>query len=139
MMQLIPFNDLGVDSATSDPSVSDGDILVEDDDMASDYAFALLNQANEDYDIELFYDGVTPSGVTVVLFGEGSGGTQGSAQFAATADDTGRLGGFPLDAGGEFYISMLVVTNDSADTAESVDGHLTVRAGEADDDSFVNS
>jgi len=124
-----------VDEET-DPDVSTGDILyggaVESGEPTVDGApaFSLLNNSENDYNVELFYDGSGVSGVTVLLVGVGPDNV-GAAVFDIdeSNEEDGRLGGFPLPAGNEFDISMLVVAEADAATGESFDEDIIVQAG----------
>jgi len=131
------FENLSVN--TGGPDVSTEDILqtAAMDNNGWGYAFKMMNQTTTPHDISLFYTGGVPDGMTVVLFGEGGGDTAGAASFAgglpASSSDGNRLGGFPLPAGEDFYVSMLVATNNNASPEDSLNGSLTVRAGEDDE------
>ena len=131
-----------VDSTSLDPSVSTSDIIYGEASDASeptidgDPAFSILNQSDNDYNIELFYDGDGVDGVTVLLVGNGPT-NDGAAAFAvdpANDDDGGRLGGFPVNSGDEFDISMLVVADETADTGDSFSEDIVVQAANQEGD-----
>ena len=130
-----------VDEET-DPAVSTGDILyggaVESGEPTIDDApaFSLLNNSENDYNVELFYDGDGVSGVTVLLVGDGPD-NDGAAVFDIdeSNEGDGRLGGFPLPAGNEFDISMLVVAETDAATGQSFDEDIIVQAGKEEGES----
>ena len=131
-----------VDNTKLDPEVSTGDIIYGDavdngePTADTDPAFSIRNQSDNNYNIELYYNGDGVSGVTVLLAGHGPT-NDGAAAFAidpANDDGSGRLGGFPLKAGNKFDISMLIVADEDAATNDSFNNNLVVQAAQEEGD-----
>ena len=122
------------DNEIDGPDVTSQDVLYNDDVDEHNTAFTMRNETTDPLNIEIFYEGDDPGefGTAVLV---GSGAQRGAAAFAVDASnlEAGRLGGFPLDSGDSFHVSLLIKTADmSADGKDDWDGSLTVRASDVD-------
>jgi hypothetical protein len=130
-------------STQPDPQVTTSDILYgeavgDSETTPDDPAFCVMNQTNTDHNVEVFYEGPDVNDATVLMAGAGPT-NDGAAAFEihpSDDDNSGRLGGFPIKAGNDFCISLLVKVGDvnDIDNVGSFNGQLIFQAGEAEGD-----